>query len=421
MSLDINWAYGFSKDLKNSAQSLCMKDRNAILLLSSHNAVVYDFEHRKQTLLQGHCHAITCCAVDKSKRWIVTADSGHDNILIVWDLQTFLPVKTYTTPHSYGICALDISNDGMYVASLSSNSHSSNEHTVEQEISIWSWSAEDETAIQRTSVPHDYYFHEIRFNPTDLYKLVTTSDTHVHYWDWSGFALESYKGKVAKTDIGFYSGDFTTSIFLPDSEISLTATSQGYIIVWENKKDINAKTKINGKDNKFAFVKTAVKVVRLLECGVNVMEVTNNQYLVLGCQDGAIRFYDYYLRLEAWFEDLNAGPIISLSFAIQDCPYPYGEAGLPGLRFWVPDFIVGTKKGFVVGVESSIFDEVRKENRRGNNNNNINNNNLLLVYYITNFYYCTTCTLLYYVLFTLLLYSTNCTLLYSTLLYPTTL
>jgi WD40 repeat protein len=44
---------------------------------------------------------------------------------------------------------------------------------------------------------------------------------------------------------------------------------------------------------------------------------------------------------------------------------PYGEAGAPGLKFWVPDFIVGTSDGFVVGVESAIFDEVRKENRRG--------------------------------------------------------
>jgi WD40 repeat protein len=69
--------------------------------------------------------------------------------------------------------------------------------------------------------------------------------------------------------------------------------------------------------------------------------------------------------LEAWFEDLNAGSLTSLSFSEQPNPYPYGEAGAPGLKFWVPDFIVGTTDAFIVGVESSMFDEVRKEDRRG--------------------------------------------------------
>lgn len=361
MSIDINWAFGFSKDVKNGVHSLSVKDRNAILMLSSHNGVIYDFEHRKQTLLQGHCNMISCCAVDKTKRWIVTADLGKDAIIIVWDSFTYLPVKTFPSPHVNGFVAIDFSDDGAYIATLSALS---SESELDQELCIWSWSSDDELPIQRATVPAGNVFHEVRFSQSNATQLVTTSDQAVHYWDWSGFALESYRGKVSKTDIGFYSGEFTTSIFLPDSDISLTATSQGYIIVWENKKDPNAKP-VTNHQQKVSYVKTAVKVVRLLECGVNIMEVTTNKYLVLGCQDGAVRFYDFYLRLEAWFEDLNAGPVASLSFSVQDCPYPYGEAGQPGLRFWVPEFTVGTRKGFVVGVDSATFDEVRKENRRG--------------------------------------------------------
>ena len=56
-----------------------------------------------------------------------------------------------------------------------------------------------------------------------------------------------------------------------------------------------------------------------------------------------MRFYDFFLRLEAWFEDLAAGPVTSISFSIQDCPLPANEAGSPGLAFWVPDFIVSAK------------------------------------------------------------------------------
>jgi len=65
-----------------------------------------------------------------------------------------------------------------------------------------------------------------------------------------------------------------------------------------------------------------------------------NGYVVVASFDGAIRFYDFSLRLEAWFEDMAAGAVTSVSFAIQDCPYSPGEGGAPGLHFWVPDFIV---------------------------------------------------------------------------------
>ena len=45
--------------------------------------------------------------------------------------------------------------------------------------------------------------------------------------------------------------------------------------------------------------------------------------------------------------------------------YIAGEGGAPGLKFWTPDFLVGSAEAFVVGVESALFEEVRKEDRRG--------------------------------------------------------
>jgi WD40 repeat protein len=359
-SLNIHWAFGFSKDMIGSVQSLCSKDRNALFFLSGHSGVVYDFEHRKQTILQGHCNIITCCAVDKTKRWIVTADSGFESIMVVWDAMTFLPVKTFMLPHQYGVKALDFSDDGMYIATLSTVPQGS---LIDQELAIWAWTTQDETPIQQSVVQTSgVTFHSVRFDPCNPHQLVTTSDAAVHYWDWKNFVLESYNGKVSKTDIGHFSGEFTTTIFLPEADTALTATNQGFIIVWENRNETR-KDKHNQPIT--VSVKVAVKVVKLLECGVNILDVTPNKYLVLGCADGAVRFYDYFLRLEAWFEDLNSGPVTSITFSMQSCPYSPLEAGQPGLKFWVPDFLVGTKKSFIVGVESSIFDEIKKEDRRG--------------------------------------------------------
>jgi hypothetical protein len=79
--------------------------------------------------------------------------------------------------------------------------------------------------------------------------------------------------------------------------------------------------------------------------------------------------FDFSLRLEAWFEDLAAGPVTSVSFADTASPFTT-EHGL-GLdedavpRFWTPEFLVGTSDAFVVGVDSQLFLNLRAEQRRG--------------------------------------------------------
>jgi cilia- and flagella-associated protein 251 len=92
---------------------------------------------------------------------------------------------------------------------------------------------------------------------------------------------------------------------------------------------------------------------------------TINSYLVIAGSDGAVRFYDFALRLEAWFEDFMAGPVTSLSFSAMNCPFPDGVEGEPGTTFWVPDFMIGTSDALIVGVDSAVYDEVSPDDRRG--------------------------------------------------------
>lgn len=357
-SLNLHWAYGFSKDKLGGVQSLCQKDRNALFFISSHSGVIYDFEHRSQTVLQGHCNIITCCAVDKSKRFIVTADSGVDPIIIVWDSVSFVPVKTYYNPHKIGITALDFSDDSLFIATLSSLDASQG---IEQELSIWAWTGDDSEPLLRQQLGGEV-FHTVKFNPSNKNDLVITGVKTISFWNWDDMNLEYYIGVASKTDLGFFSGRYVSTIFLPSTENCLSATSDGYVIVWETRTELPSK-RIGEAPPK--SMKVATKMLRLVECGITIMTATANDYLAVACDDGAVRFYDYFLRLEAWFEDLSVGSVSSLSFSVQPNPFAPGEGGSPGLKFWVPDFLVGTVDAFVVGVESSIFEEVRKEDRRG--------------------------------------------------------
>lgn len=93
--------------------------RNALFCISAHSGIIYDYEYRTQTVLQGHCDYISCCAVSKDKRWIVTADASSDSILVVWDSLSGAPVKTLFAPHPHGVLSVDISDDALFICTLS--------------------------------------------------------------------------------------------------------------------------------------------------------------------------------------------------------------------------------------------------------------------------------------------------------------
>ena len=60
--------------------------------------MIHDTQNDRQFLLQGHTNPITAVAVSTDKRWIATADSGVESMLIIWDADTAAPVKIITLP-----------------------------------------------------------------------------------------------------------------------------------------------------------------------------------------------------------------------------------------------------------------------------------------------------------------------------------
>ncbi len=51
----------------------------------------------------------TATACSDNKRWLVTADSGDDSMLVVWDSISATPVRTFLNPHPGGVRAMDLS------------------------------------------------------------------------------------------------------------------------------------------------------------------------------------------------------------------------------------------------------------------------------------------------------------------------
>lgn len=67
-------------------------------------------------------HMVTCLAKDKEGDWLVTADSGVDNILIVWNHQDLYPERTLFAPHGANkIVKVALSADANYLMTLGTN------------------------------------------------------------------------------------------------------------------------------------------------------------------------------------------------------------------------------------------------------------------------------------------------------------
>ena len=214
------------------------------------------------------------------------------------------------------------------------------------EVALWDWTNETEdAALMRKVIPSNDVQNIIKFDRSDNAELVTTGAKSVCFWTWMEDSLDVYIGKISKADLGNSKGSFSSTIFLPGTGNALTTTKDGSAIIWESDKG-GAKTKDHRK------LRTVSKVIRLVESAIIFTTTTTSGYVVICCKDGAVRFYDFTLRLEAWFEDLMAGPVNSVSFAVQDCLRV--TLASQGAKFWVPDFMVGTLDAFIVGVESSF-------------------------------------------------------------------
>jgi WD40 repeat protein len=384
-ALKLAWTFGFQKDLINGVHSLSTGTRRAVFYAAAHTGVIYDYARRQQRLLQGHCHPISCCVVSEDKRWVVTADRGEESMLVVWDAQSGNPIRTIFRPHANGVQAIDISPDALFLVTLSAveldyedarevKTKSTARKRFDQELAVWEWAAPASgTAVSKplysSLVATEDVQHAVRFNTYDVRELVTTGRQRVIFWSWAARTLLFYSPSLAQKDFRQVVGAFTQSLFVPDSAQALTGTEDGDLVLWDAvQSDNGAETPAGSFPER-----KAIKIVRLAggaepqrKVALTVI-VDMDGYLVIGSSDGAVRFYDFDFRLVAWFEDMNAGPITSVSFALPanaDSDNNLGDDG-DNESFHVPDFIVSSASAFIVGMSAALFAEHEADRRRG--------------------------------------------------------
>lgn len=323
----------------------------AIFYVASNNGVIYDTANKTQKLLQGHANTISACCVSEDKRWIVTADVGPDPMLVVWDSYTALAVKTIARPHVTGVQAMDISADGKQLVTLSRESGDGEA----QVISVWHWMTDENGAAMSAEVAVGDFQRTVRFAPDDPSQLISNGSKRVVFWEVDDEGLQFYSPPVSQRDFKQSVGNFTVSLLLPNSTRAVSATTDGDVVLWDRV----VLPEVSSSDRR------AVKVVRMHpNSSLNYMAVLD-EFIVTAGADGHVRFFDFDFRVVAWFEDLDAGPIASLSFARAKPGALYSQQTAAAGTLRCPDFIVGTLNALIIGCSAALFDELDESARRG--------------------------------------------------------
>ena len=265
---------GFNKDIDQGVHFLTDDERTAVFYTSSHTGVIYDYVKKEQILLQGHCNQITATACSEDKRWLVTADSGDDSMLIIWDSFEGTPVRTFLNPHPNGVRAIDLSVDNQYIVTIGADSP--------QTISLWDWTnqAEEGPICSEVNNTTDsrYLNFWTKFNPNNHFELIANSQQRLEIYNWvpGNPKFMYYAPKVDPSD---FTGneradcDLTKSVFIPGTEMAVTGTEGGDIIVWDKTLILEG----IGEPNE----KRLIKVVTLNTqespfCGINMLTTVHD-------------------------------------------------------------------------------------------------------------------------------------------------
>ncbi|XP_072944210.1 cilia- and flagella-associated protein 251-like [Epargyreus clarus] len=310
---NIRWIYGYNP--KVGVINLNAEGTTTAFYAASNCGVLYNWTANHMRILQGHRHMVTCIAKDKEGRWLVTADSGPENILIIWDSSDYFPVRTIYTPHgSVRLSKVALSADAKYLLTLG--------YQDKANLRWWIWAlGKDEPhATIDVEIPQGGVI-DMAFNPynSKQFLLMTKNDIWIGV---SGKIFVFERGLIKETDdyelkirmppkkISPDYGKLTCFTFVEDTSQILVATNRGAVLVYsytiEYQTDVDAS---NYENLRF------VKVLKVEQKKIQVIKSVDG-VIVTGNSVGDIRFYDPQMKLLYWVHGFQVDSIKDLSFNI---------------------------------------------------------------------------------------------------------
>jgi WD40 repeat protein len=104
----------------------------------------------------------------------------------------------------------------------------------------------------------------------------------------------------------------------PDVLQAVTSTVDGDVIIWEQE---SMSAPVTAQQAQSSGSRRTLKIIRLHGAAIKHLSSIGN-FVVTGGADGLVRMFDGGMRLCAWFESMDAGPITCVSFATKGQQHP---------------------------------------------------------------------------------------------------
>eukprot|EP01147_Barroeca_monosierra_P003037 gene3037-5819_t len=339
--LDLNWAFGFNVH-RPCTHSLETGFTSEIFFSSGHSGILYNHDSNDQFVLQGHRHEITASCLSSTKQWLATGDVGDDATLIIWDLHTRLPIRTYFQSEiDHGIQACCFSEDASTLCVITLQS----DGICSQKFKVFDWTNGNATSALQvltingttSSVCH-LTIHA--FSPETVLANTSNEALFVHWETDQKPSIHVVHAGTSHilTASSFLLGDVVDA----DDDRAISSTRNGEVLVWSRPKSASI--------NAYKHLKT----INVCDCAINTIALTpDHRFVFLGCADGCIRCYDNTCRALGWNDDLESGAITSISFAHDPTlitTKPTTEPSVENFSQAVPNFIASTFDGLIIQV-----------------------------------------------------------------------
>ena len=375
LPLSLHWSFGFTAPAFQSVHSLTTPTRSALAYSSSHFAVLHDLDRDTQRLLTGHVYDVSAMCVTRDKRFVVTADRGAEgqedargSVVIVWEVEGGRAVRVIQ--RESGVSCMDVSDDGMFIVVVCNS-------TTQQQLHVYDWNA---ITTPPATTPYTPAIATtklevsdvtcVRFNPTSIHELVLNSSSTVYFAHWTQptSSTDTAAITIASPSLPAKQGkrvQLTQSTFIPHTNRAVTATHSGHLIVFDSASSSSTTTTATRTSATQPTIRTAIKQLKLVRAAIRVLLCVGS-WLVCGCDDGSVRWFDYQFRIVAWWEDsLGRGEVRSLSFDDMPVRNRQASSGSSEAELAVPPFILATSKGKVIALSSTHLNASQPAQRKG--------------------------------------------------------
>ncbi|KOX75404.1 WD repeat-containing protein 66 [Melipona quadrifasciata] len=295
------WSFGINS--VTPLINLTTKNRTIIAYACSHIVIIYNYETKEAINLQGHKNTVKTLSTSTDGKWLLSADFEDDCVVVVWDTETGTPICTLFNPHGdKEITAAKISPNAKYIVTVGDEFH--------QKVHFWLWTygKDQPNAFVELIEFVSNKVKEIIFNEDCPEEFCLTANYSIVFFKWEQEELKYYIPQILG-NVRRY-GIFNCSCYINKTQRVLTATTNGYVLVW----DISAERSRNKGKNQIAINnREHIKSVQLMNSSIMVI-LHHDRMIVTGSSDGRINFYDLNLRILYWCRHKFLDSVRSISF-----------------------------------------------------------------------------------------------------------